>query len=231
MHYYNGLSAAKRIGISYKTLLRYIEKRRIIPEEGKTPTGQLVISEDQVEALRLEIQRERAMFRHPQTNTSSNRQTETDRDSLPLTDTTLTEAVKHIGKLAARVDVQQARVEELERRVAELESLQSQNKPFIYVDDTSDVHPQQSPAIANVEAKRGTSIPADLPDGTLHSKEFGAQLGFTNPRFEGMLKNGVRGEQLERERIPTAIEGRYTNYFTPEQQEKAIALLKRHGKL
>jgi predicted site-specific integrase-resolvase len=37
MHYYNGISAAKRIGISYKTLLRYIEKGKIRPEEAKTP--------------------------------------------------------------------------------------------------------------------------------------------------------------------------------------------------
>ena len=52
MHYYNGQAAAKRIGISYKTLLRWIEKGKITPEEGKTPTGQLVISDDQVEAAR-----------------------------------------------------------------------------------------------------------------------------------------------------------------------------------
>src|SRR5712672_3149330 len=62
MHYYNGIDAAKRIGISYKTLLRWIEKDKIRPEEAKTPTGQLVISGDQVEAARKEVQRERSLF-------------------------------------------------------------------------------------------------------------------------------------------------------------------------
>ena len=62
MHYYNGQSAAQRIGISYKTLLRWIEKGKIRPEEAKTPTGQLVISGDQVEAARKEVQRERSLF-------------------------------------------------------------------------------------------------------------------------------------------------------------------------
>src|SRR5437879_284365 len=62
MHYYNGQSAAQRIGISYKTLLRWIEKGKIRPEEGKTPTGQLVISGDQVEAARKEVLKERSLF-------------------------------------------------------------------------------------------------------------------------------------------------------------------------
>jgi hypothetical protein len=40
---------------------------------------------------------------------------------VPYTDTTLNEALKHIGKLQARVDVQDARIAELERRVSTLE--------------------------------------------------------------------------------------------------------------
>jgi predicted site-specific integrase-resolvase len=62
MHYHNGQAAAKRIGISYKTLLRWIEKGKIRPEEAKTPTGQLVISGDQVEAARKEVLKERSLF-------------------------------------------------------------------------------------------------------------------------------------------------------------------------
>ncbi|HEY4034104.1 MAG TPA: hypothetical protein VGL94_09100 [Ktedonobacteraceae bacterium] len=62
MHYHNGIDAAKRIGISYKTLLRWIEKDKIRPEEAKTPTGQLVISGDQVEAARKEVLKERSLF-------------------------------------------------------------------------------------------------------------------------------------------------------------------------
>ena len=80
MHYYNGIDAAKRIGISYKTLLRWIEKDKIRPEEGKTPTGQLVISGDQVEAARKEVLKERSLFKEDEIaiDTSGQPQTEVD---------------------------------------------------------------------------------------------------------------------------------------------------------
>src|ERR1041385_5785458 len=99
MHYYNGQNAAKRIGISYKTLLRWIEKGKIRPEEAKTPTGQLVISGDQVEAARLEVLSERTLLGQTETSMDIGRQPEIDTDLL-------------------------ARVQELERRVQELESTQ-----------------------------------------------------------------------------------------------------------
>lgn len=80
MHYYNGIDAAKRIGISYKTLLRWIEKDKIRPEEGKTPTGQLVISGDQVEAARKEVLKERRLFVEDEMDIDISGQSETEID-------------------------------------------------------------------------------------------------------------------------------------------------------
>jgi len=115
MHYYNGQSAAQRIGISYKTLLRWIEKGKIRPEEGKTPTGQLVISGDQVEAARKEVLKERSLFGEDEIaiDTSGQPQTEVD---MPEDLTVKVKDLEHqVGYLATRMAM-------LESQLAELQS-------------------------------------------------------------------------------------------------------------
>ncbi|HEX3641777.1 MAG TPA: hypothetical protein VHV10_10840 [Ktedonobacteraceae bacterium] len=115
MHYYNGQSAAQRIGISYKTLLRWIEKGKIRPEEGKTPTGQLVISGDQVEAARKEVQRERSLFVEDEIaiDTSGQLQTEIDMPE----------------DLAVKVKALEDEVADLKARVEQLESKKQVPQP------------------------------------------------------------------------------------------------------
>lgn len=225
MHYHNGISAARRIGISYKTLLRYIEKGRIVPEEDKTLTGQLVISEDQVESLRIEVQRERDMFKRPHAGMPGSRQHETPMDTqeIPLTDTTLNEALKELGKLQARVDVQDARIAELERRATELEQRQIQ---------PATESPRESPSMSQTVSAPPGPVPADLPPGTLHSIDFAEQLGLKRSVFDSMMKNGIGGEELERTKIPIpARPGQNKNYFTPQEQQKAIELLRKHKRI
>jgi DNA-binding transcriptional MerR regulator len=109
MHYYNGQAAAKRIGISYKTLLRWIEKGKIRPEEGKTPTGQLVISGDQVEAARKEVLKERSLFIEDEIaiDTSGQPQTEVDMPE---------DLVVKVKDLEDEVAELKARVEQLESK-------------------------------------------------------------------------------------------------------------------
>ena len=115
MHYYNGQAAAKRIGISYKTLLRWIEKGKIRPEEGKTPTGQLVISGDQVEAARKKVLKERLLFGEDEIaiDTSGQPQTEVDMPE----------------DLTAKVKALEAEVAELKARVEQLESKKQVSQP------------------------------------------------------------------------------------------------------
>jgi DNA-binding transcriptional MerR regulator len=229
VHYHNGLSAAARIGISYKTLLRYIEKGRIVPEEAKTPTGQLVISEDQVERLRREVQHERDIFKRTQPATPSSRQHETPVDSqeIPLTDTTLNETLKQIGKLQAKTDVQQARITELERRVQELEA-----RPENVV-----TSPASTPTMEEIAPTTNHQIVTTEPSSDmLSAREFASQLGISWPSFEGMLRHGIgRGEDkeyLERTEVPIAArEGYTTKWFDEKQREKAIEVLKRHGRI
>lgn len=201
MHYYNGIDAAKRIGISYKTLLRHIEKGKLRPEEGKTPTGQLVISGDQVEAARLEVKQERDKFRRHET--VLDKQSEPDIDSL-----------------ISQVQSLEERVQDLESQLWMLTNALAQSHTVSPYDAT----------LVQQSRQNRTTTTTSLPTGSLHSTEFADQLGLSKTVMEGMLKNGIRGEQLERVRVPLG-KGKFGNYFTPEQQERAIALLKRHGRL
>jgi len=108
MHCYNGQAAAKRIGISYKTLLRWIEKGKIRPEEAKTPTGQLVISGDQVEAARKEVLKKRSLFAEDEI------------------------AIDISGQLQTEIDMPEnlaVKVRALEDEVAELRQLESKKTP------------------------------------------------------------------------------------------------------
>lgn len=144
MHYYNGIDAAKRIGINYKTLLRWIERGKVRPEEGKTPTGQLVISGDQVEAARREVQRERSLFAEDEIAIDINGQAQTEADMpeaqyaklLNLWQETRTvmdnlallqenlkfEVTTQLSKFVTILKEQDERIEKLTARVATLES-------------------------------------------------------------------------------------------------------------
>jgi hypothetical protein len=143
-----------------------------------------------------------------------------------------------IANLNAAVASQTRRIDELTSRVAELEAKQSlvpiaelPHTPLYTTPvDRQEPHTVQ-PQIRTTEPSRVT-VPAHLPPGTLHSTDFAAQLGLSKTVMEGMLKNGVKGEQLERIKIPSTSKGeRNSNYFSPEQQEQAIELLKKHSKL
>ena len=135
MHYYNGQAAAKRIGISYKRLLRWIEKGKIRPEEGKTPTGQLVISGDQVEAARKKVLKERLLFGEDEIaiDTSGQPQAEVDMPE----------------NLAVKVKALEDEVSELRARVEQLESKKQVQQPpselklpadHVWLSDFADLH-------------------------------------------------------------------------------------------
>jgi hypothetical protein len=127
------------------------------------------------------------------------------------------------------------RLEKAERRIADLE-----NRPPVI--DVQVPEPSASKVTVGetVKAERPqnrttdarNTVPAELSPGTLHSSDFADHLGLKRTVFDSMMKNGVGGDELERTKIPIlARPGQNRNYFTPAQQEKAVELLKRHGKL
>lgn len=239
MHYYNGLSAAEHIGISYKTLLRWIEKGRIVPEESKTPTGQLVISENQVEQARIEWQMEQARFIKPKSQTVSDVQSQRDDDIDSLMDQVqdLDRRVSHLEAAQSRpsidspsmpqtVPVQQPQAPLYRYRT---DSEDSPSTPQA-VSDMSTTTPKSKPQILTTE--RTSEVPANLPPGTLSATDFAEQHGIKKDDLKNYMRRGISGQRLDITEVPHPTRPGYVQKFlTAEQQEAVLDLLRRHGKL
>lgn len=93
------------------------------------------------------------------------------------------------------------------------------------IDDTAKVSekPQERPVDA---------IPAHLPLGTVSSGLFAKQHGIEYDHMKNYMRRGVNGEKLEVTEVSHSTRAGYTlKFLTPAQQEKAIEILRRHGKL
>jgi DNA-binding transcriptional MerR regulator len=211
MHYYNGISAAKHIGISYKTLLRYIERGLIIPEEGKTPSGQLVISQEQVERLRKQVETERAQFGRSQTSIDS--PLDNDTDSLWIA----------VHALERRVSVLERQIEH--GTPSPTVSLREpQKQPFISPTPYDTDQAIQGHENRIVAPKRG--IPDDRPVGTIRLIDFAKLHGIP----ESSIRRWAASGMIETT-TGTQPDGKIGHWLTPEQQERALETLRRHGKL
>ncbi|OLD63403.1 MAG: hypothetical protein AUF65_02385 [Chloroflexi bacterium 13_1_20CM_50_12] len=230
----NAEEAARALGCSSKTVRRHLEKGTITA--GRKASGELKISDDQVEKLRLVLELEdTSRHVHPTARIDGYGQTDMSRQVGTDIEQRMASLAQSVANLNAAVDSQTRRITELTKRIAELEartypiSIEPTNiqpvsqKP---VDETTKLSTPQNRNVAH------SGVSADLPPGTLHSSEFADQLGIKRTVFDSMMKNGIGGEQLERTKIPIAARpGQNKNWFTPDEQEKALALLRKHGKL
>jgi DNA-binding transcriptional MerR regulator len=214
VHFYNGISAAKRIGISYKTLLRYIERGLIIPEEGKTPSGQLVISEEQVERLRRQVETERAQFGRSQTSIDS----PSDND---------------IDSLWTAIHVLERRVSDLERQIEHgtpsptVSLSEPQKQPFISPTPYDTDQAIQGPKNRIVTPKRGIpGVPDDLPVGAIRLIDFGKLHGIPESSIRRWAASG-----LIETTTGTQPDGKTGHWLTPEEQTQALETLRKHGKI
>jgi hypothetical protein len=92
---------------------------------------------------------------------------------------------------------------------------------------------QKKPRIRDV-GTRGTKevpIPDDLPLGTVKAVDFVNKHGIPDSSFSRWCKDGIKGEKIETTMRPKPDGMGVQHFLTPAQQEKAIDLLKRHGKL
>jgi len=80
--------------------------------------------------------------------------------------------------------------------------------------------------------QKPTTIPSELPTGTLSASEFAEILGVDKEHMKNYMRRGVNGEQLDITEVPHPVRSGYVlKFLTPSEQEKAIEVLKRHGKL
>ncbi len=211
--YYNATDAARIIGISYKTILRRLDEGKI--EAVKGDDGQYSIATTEVERLRI------LQFTRPRPVKSTVVLSGQDQSNL------------------------EQRVTDLEQRVRTLEAMVSQ-------DHTSPVVTGQEKTAADIPPKpRPQKQPqarkSDLPEGCILASKFAEQLGIPRRTFSDYmllgLGKGLIGmsadtipqkemiEYSERPKPGREHTGERERYLTPAQQERALELLRKHGKL
>lgn len=205
----NAEEVARELKCSSKTVLRHIKKGTITATHKHSQ--ELEISEDQVEILRRVL-------------SSKSGQS--------------TDMVGEIERLTARVA-------ELEDRVKVLESGQVQSQPPVQTVPTPVV-----PTVKTAQSKpqkRASTRKSDLPEGCILASKFAEQIGIPRRSMvDYMLLGFGKGligmstdtipqkEMIEYSERPwpgREHTGEKQRYLTPEQQEIALELLKKYGKL
>jgi transposase len=204
MRYLNANQAAKRLGISDKTIRRWLAEG----DTGKwklkalrTSSNQLAIAESDIERIERVLEQERSLF----------------------------VKADHTETLEARIKELEQEVASLKERVAILE----QEKLILQGKDraVSSGISQRSGAQKRV-TKRISKIPHDLPPGTLSAADFAAKIGLEYANLKNFIKRGVSGERLDTTEVPHPSRPGQSQYFlTPDQQKATHALLAKHGKI
>ena len=87
-------------------------------------------------------------------------------------------------------------------------------------------------ATENPQKKPVDDISSHLPVGAVTSSEFAKECDIEYEYFKNYMRRGINGEWLEVTEKPHPTRKNYKlKFLTPEQQEKAREILKRHGKL
>jgi DNA-binding transcriptional MerR regulator len=224
----NAEEVARFLGCSSKTVRRHLEKGTITAS--RKASGELKISEDQVEKLRLVLELEDTSGHvHPTASIGRPEQADMSRQVETDIEQRLASMAQSIANLNATIDIQSRRLNELTKRVAELEA---RNVPAQSVapPTTADIPPRSQPQ--NRRSDASSPVPSDLPPGTLSASDFATILEIPYDHMRNYMRRGVNGEHLDITEIPHHTRPGYSyKYLTREQQEHAMALLRKHGKL
>jgi hypothetical protein len=92
--------------------------------------------------------------------------------------------------------------------------------------------PQISPAMRNPGGAPKSDIPDDLPEGTIKLIDFISKHRLAQSSINYYINKGFKDEKIETTTRPRPSgSGGVSHFLTPEQQEKALDFLRRHGKL
>ena len=109
------------------------------------------------------------------------------------------------------------------------------NLPVRYetVDNATAIEvPQISPTTRNLGGAPKTEVPVEMPDSTVRLIDFVEIHGLPQSSMSRWISTGVKkGEKIETTAIPRASGPGMQHFLTPAQQEKALEILSRHGKL
>ena len=233
MPFYNASQAAKRIGVSDKTVRRWLAQGKITAT--KTKTGQLAIAASEVERLRQEVEQERTLFIMPGpilTSLDSTRYEQTaDVESVvEKLEDKFTVLGQQFVELRAIVTTQAAKIQILQQKVETLHSIaiDAKNRPVSVPSTQNTSVPAKGPEIASTEARN--TVPAELPSGTVSAIEFAAWHNVHRTTIRRHCTSGIQGDRIETiERPkPGGRTGDKERFLTEQQQRAAIAFWKRH---
>jgi chromosome segregation ATPase len=234
---FNASQAAKRIGISDRTIRRWLKPDKhgkVKLPSIRTESGQLAIAAADVELLRQEVEEERTRFVTPTHAYATARQ------EMPTHDIgqsvghdidieqRLASMAQSIANLNATIDIQSRRINELTKRVAELEARNVPTQPVppsTTADTISQAKPPKQPSDTS------SPIPTDLPHGTLSAVDFAKHVGLKYTILEGTIRHGMALGRGKGKDYLEITERHSRKYLTLEQQSKAIELLTKHGKI
>jgi hypothetical protein len=217
MRYYTAAQAAKEIGVSDKTLRRWVtpdkKTKKVKLASERTPSNRLKIAESEVLRLKQEVEQERSQF--------------------IASEQELDMSGHDVQALKARIEELEKEVAELKEKVATLE--QGRLTERVIGQPVSTFATSAITQISRAQKRateRNMAVPSDLPAGTLAAPDFAAKLGIKYDDLKNYMRRGISGERLDLTEIPHPSRAGYVQkFFTLEQQEVARSLLRRHGKL
>ena len=119
-------------------------------------------------------------------------------------------------------DTLAAKVAQLEQEVATLKQGHAAvGEQAIHIPASSISSPQ----------KRAYTTSEDIPTDWMLCSDFFERHGVKETTYRRWLNNGLQGETFEFEEKPRPGKADKFRYFTPDQQDRALAILSRHGKL
>ncbi len=205
MKYLNASQAAKRIGISDKTIRRWLKEGKV--SAIRISSNQLAIPESEVEELR----RERAQFVQNEEQ-----------------DVTSLDQMQDINALVSKVA-------ELEQKIAILEKERTEKPIEPSTPVLTNHASPPSDGTKKRSYTRSESIPDDLPEGTITHFAFAKQHSVNPRTFSDQIMVGIGRGKDEKDRVEAIVRPKLNRpdetdkYLTPEQQEKALDYWRKHG--
>jgi hypothetical protein len=232
---FNASQAAKRIGISDRTIRRWLKPDKhgkVKLPSIRTESGQLAIAAADVERLRQEVEEERTRF-VATTHTYATTRPEMPTHDIDL-ESRLASMAQSIANLNAAIDIQSRRINELTKRAAELESKTLESGQAVPTQTQVPLHRyivDREEAAKTKPLRASTASDSTIPNDWTLCSNFFETHDIKETTYRRWLKDGIAGEYFEFEEVPRPGRTDKYRYFTPTQQEHAIFLLRKHGKL
>lgn len=212
MRTYTAIQAALELGVSEKTIRRWIEDNKL--QARKSASNRLAIPESEIERLRLEREQE-----------SASKPVISNQDQAAL--------VARIADLEQAYSDLVEKVAQLERRLAAQanQDQAAQAAPYKPRKEKNPFRARQPGAPASLELFSDTNLIApDIPAGSLQYFEFADYHGVNRRTFSDQLERDLGGEQVAYMPRQKPNRDEKERWLTPAQQRAVVLFWQAHNK-